>query len=159
MIFCARRTHAVESLLCSDAMPRRERRRSIVGWPHDDRCDARTFGFIGQPALFKPRPLESTLPSPVPSCPNASPMCPSYWDAIFSPLRALRLFARASLCPPASDGLWSKGAHWEGELGFRMDLMRRADWVSSSSVALPRSADEHGIHWPTSLSEIAETIV
>ena len=37
--------------------------------------------------------------------------------------------------------------------------MRRADWVSSSSAALPRSADEHGIHWPTSLSEIAETIV
>ena len=39
MIFCARRTHAVESLLCSDAMPRRERRRRIVEWPHDDRCD------------------------------------------------------------------------------------------------------------------------
>ena len=130
MIFCARRTHAVEKSLCSRAMLRRERRRRIVRWPQDARCDARTFGLIGQPALFKPRPLGSTLPSPVPSCPNASRMCPTNWHTIFSPLRALRFFRRASLCPPASQQRKPR-AHTE-----------RASWVcATAQCAEPRLAD------------------
>ena len=145
MIFCARRTHAVETSLCSRAMLRRERRRRIVRWPQDARCDARTFGFIGQPALFKPRPLESTLPSSLPSCPNASPMCPMNGGTIFSPRGALRFFRRAPLCPPASQRRKAEGAHREGELGLRNSAVRRPRRADSSAAAAVSSAPRGAI--------------
>ena len=98
MIFCARRTHAVETSLCSRAISRRDRRRSVVGWPHDDRCDDGKWDIIALRVGFRASALGDSLQMPVCSLANHRRILADHAHAFLLPLGALRLFARAPLC-------------------------------------------------------------
>ena len=130
MTFCSRRTHAVETLLCSRAMLRRERRRRILKWPHDDRCD----NYIGTASLYLWDSGRARSATPC-KCPSAVwPITVAFWLNTHMPSCLLEVLCdssggRHSVDRPRSEG--KPRAHTE----------RASSVCATAQCAEPRLAD------------------